>query len=192
MTSPGRYPLRSRTSSAWRLFSMVCSRTVMRPRLPLRAVSRSFSFNSASAMRRLISACRRALLANSSSAAARCCASAVCASCASIRTRYIAPPALQRPSVRVQQASPGRRQADPSGIHHAQNAASPKKARNPGTVRPFSSLSVPEAMIADSLGKGANSLEPLGFELTPLPEGPQSNDDSGRPTIRDVYSLLMI
>ena len=40
-----------------------------------------------------------------------------------------------------------------------------------------SSLSVTEAMFADSLGMGANSLEPLGFELTPLPEGPQGNDD---------------
>ena len=112
MTSPGRYPLRSRTSSAWRLFSMVCSFTFIRPRLPLRASSRSFSFCSASAMRRLISACRRALFANSSSAAARCCASAVCASCASIVDENIAPPALQRPSVREQQARPLRGHSD--------------------------------------------------------------------------------
>ena len=63
-------------------------------------------------MRRSISACRRALLANSSSATARCCASAVRASCASIRTRNIAPPALQRRSVREQRASPVRRHSD--------------------------------------------------------------------------------
>jgi hypothetical protein len=89
MTSPGRYPLRSRTSSAWRLCSMVCSFTFIRPRLPLRASSRSFSFCSASAMRRLISACRRALFANSSSASTRCCASA-----ASMDDEKVAPPRL--------------------------------------------------------------------------------------------------
>ena len=73
MTSPGRYPLRSRTSSAVSAFSMFCSAVFMWPLLPLRANARSFTFFSASAMRRLISACRRALFASSSSASARCC-----------------------------------------------------------------------------------------------------------------------
>jgi hypothetical protein len=38
----------------------------------------------------------------------------------------IAPPALQRPSVRVQQASPGRRQADPVGSTTPKTPPPPK------------------------------------------------------------------